>query len=90
MLWKGYPVEEAQWISTENFMKPTYLQKYIQEDEPQEENYSYEDIAIVSGGSSCEIFGGLWVFSTCTNKPTGKDLCAGHVSGGEYDGLLVG
>ena len=37
MLWKGYLVEEAQWVPAKNFMKPTDLQKYIQEDDPQEE-----------------------------------------------------
>ena len=40
--------------------------------------------------TKCEIFGGLSAFSTCTNEPTGKDLCAGHVSSGECDVLLVG
>ena len=37
VLWKVYPIEEAQWVPAENFMKPTDLQKYIHEDEPQEE-----------------------------------------------------
>ena len=37
VLWKDYPIEEAQWVPTENFMKPTELQKYIEEDGPQEE-----------------------------------------------------
>ena len=40
--------------------------------------------------TNCEVFGGMWGFSTCNNEPTDEDLCAGHVSGGECDGLLVG
>ena len=37
VLWKDYQIEEAQWIRAENFIKPTELQKYIEEDDPQEE-----------------------------------------------------
>ena len=37
VLWKDYPIEEAQWVPAENFMKPTELQKYVEEDDPQEE-----------------------------------------------------
>ena len=32
VLWKDYPIEEAQWALTENFMKLSELQKYIKED----------------------------------------------------------
>ena len=39
-------------------------------------------------GASCEIFCGLWASRTCTNESTGEDLCAGHASGGEGDGLF--
>ena len=34
---KDYPIEESQWVPAENFMTPTKLQKYIEEDDPQEE-----------------------------------------------------
>ena len=37
VLWKDYQIEEAQWVPAENFMKPARLQKYIKEDDPQEE-----------------------------------------------------
>ena len=37
VLWKDYPIEEAQWVLAENFMRPAELQKYIEEDDPQEE-----------------------------------------------------
>ena len=37
VLWKDYPIEEAQWVPAENFMRPSELQKYIEEDDPQEE-----------------------------------------------------
>ena len=37
VLWKDYPIEEAQWVPAENFMRPAELQKYIEEDDPQEE-----------------------------------------------------
>ena len=36
VLWKDYPVQEAQWVPAENFMKPSELQKYMEEDDPQE------------------------------------------------------
>ena len=39
---------------------------------------------------NCEIFSGLWASGTCTNEPTGEDLRAGHVSGGDFDGELIG
>ena len=38
----------------------------------------------------CEIFSGLWASGACTNESTVEDLCAGDVSGGEYDGELSG
>ena len=37
VLWKDYPIEESQWVPAENFMRPTELRKYIEEDDPQEE-----------------------------------------------------
>ena len=37
VLWKDYPIEEAQWVPAENFMRPAELQKHIEEDDPQEE-----------------------------------------------------
>ena len=40
--------------------------------------------------SQCTIFSGLWASSTCTNEPTGEELCAGHVSGAECDGDFRG
>ena len=36
VLWKDYPIEEAQWVPTENFMRLAELQKYIEDDDPQE------------------------------------------------------
>ena len=33
VLWKDYPIEEAQWFPTKDFMKPSELQKYIEEDD---------------------------------------------------------
>ena len=32
----------------------------------------------------------LWAPSTCTNEPTGEDLCARHVSGGDSVWDLIG
>ena len=37
VLWKDYPIEEAQGVPVENVMRPAELQKYIEEDDPQEE-----------------------------------------------------
>ena len=37
VLWKDYPIEEAQWVPAKNIMKPSELQKYIKEDNPPEE-----------------------------------------------------
>ena len=37
VLWRGFPVEEATWITQEQFIRPELLQKFIQEDKPVEE-----------------------------------------------------
>ena len=35
--WKGYPLEDAQWIPETNWRDPKMLKTYIQEDRPTEE-----------------------------------------------------
>ena len=35
--WKGYPLEDAQWIPETNWRDPMMLKTYIQEDHPTEE-----------------------------------------------------
>ena len=37
VLWKNFPVEEASWIQTNQLSHPEQLQKYIEEDQPQEQ-----------------------------------------------------
>ncbi|MCG8409648.1 MAG: chromo domain-containing protein, partial [Phycisphaerales bacterium] len=37
VLWKGFPVEDAQWIQAEQFSHPGQLQSYLDEDQPLEE-----------------------------------------------------
>ena len=37
VLWKGFPVEEASWVQTEQFSHPEQIQKYIEEDQPLEQ-----------------------------------------------------
>ena len=37
VLWKDYPVEEATWVTPEQFIKPELLQQFIREDQPVEE-----------------------------------------------------
>ena len=37
VLLKYYPIIEAQWIPANNFVKPSELQKYSEEDDPQEQ-----------------------------------------------------
>ena len=39
VLWRGYPVEDAMWIEANQFSYPEQLQKYLQEDQPQEEKF---------------------------------------------------
>ena len=34
ILWKGYPIEEASWVQTNQFSHPNQLQHYLQEDKP--------------------------------------------------------
>ena len=36
-LWKGFPIEEATWITPEQLITPELLQQFIQEDKPVEE-----------------------------------------------------
>ena len=37
VLWKEYPVEEATWVTPEQFVRPELLQPFIREDQPVEE-----------------------------------------------------
>ena len=37
VLWRGFPVEEATWITQDQFIKPELLQKFIQDDKPVED-----------------------------------------------------
>ena len=37
VLWRGFPVNEATWITQEQFIRPELLQQFIQEDKPIEE-----------------------------------------------------
>ena len=37
VLWKGFLVEEASWVQTEQFSHPEQIQKYIEEDQPLEQ-----------------------------------------------------
>ena len=37
VLWKNFPVEEASWIQANQLSHPEQLQKYIAEDQPQEQ-----------------------------------------------------
>ena len=37
VLWKNYPVEDAQWIEAGQFSHPSQLQSYLDEDQPLEE-----------------------------------------------------
>ena len=37
VLWKGFPVEEATWITPEQLIRPELLQQFIREDKPVEE-----------------------------------------------------
>ena len=37
ILWKGFPAEEATWITPEQLIRPELLQKFIREDKPVEE-----------------------------------------------------
>ena len=37
VLWRGFPVNEATWITQEQFSRPELLQQFIQEDKPIEE-----------------------------------------------------
>ena len=37
VLWKGFPVEEATWITPEQLIRPELLQQFIQEDKPVKE-----------------------------------------------------
>ena len=87
VLWKDYPIEEAQWVPAKNFIRPSELQKYIEEDDPQKERYSYEDITIVKGGVVVRSVV-LCTSSTRTNEPTGEDLCAGYLNGRDRKGNI--
>ena len=37
VLWKNFPMDEASWITASQFFKPELLNKFIQEDKPEEE-----------------------------------------------------
>ena len=37
VLWRNYPVEDAQWIEADQFSHPGQLQSYLDEDQPLEE-----------------------------------------------------
>ena len=37
VLWRGFPVEEATWITQNQFIRPELLQQFIQDDKPTEE-----------------------------------------------------
>ena len=37
VLWHGFPVNEASWITQDQFIRPELLRKFIQEDKPVEE-----------------------------------------------------
>ena len=52
MLWKDYPIAEAQWIPADNFLRAVDLQNYIRKITPKKSKNSNEEIAI-EWGSSC-------------------------------------
>ena len=37
VLWRGFPVEEATWITPEQLVRPELLQQILREDKPIEE-----------------------------------------------------
>ena len=37
VIWKGYPVDEAEWISERNFADPAGLKELLEKDEPVED-----------------------------------------------------
>ena len=37
VLWRGFPVEEATWITENQFIRPELLQQFFQDDKPTEE-----------------------------------------------------
>ena len=37
VLWKGFPVDEATWITAAQFIRPELLQQFLREDQPTEE-----------------------------------------------------
>ena len=37
VLWKGFPIEKATWITPKQLIRPELLQQFIQEDKPVEE-----------------------------------------------------
>ena len=37
ILWKGFPAEEATWITPEQLIRPELLQQFLREDKPVEE-----------------------------------------------------
>ena len=37
VLWKGFPVSEASWVTQDQFINPELLQQFLQEDKPIEE-----------------------------------------------------
>ena len=37
VLWKGFPVDEAGWITQEQFIQPELLNQFIQDDKPSED-----------------------------------------------------
>jgi len=37
ILWKGFPVDDASWVIKEQFIQPQLLDKFIEDDKPEEE-----------------------------------------------------
>ena len=37
VLWRGFPVSEATWITQDQFIRPELLQQFLNEDKPNEE-----------------------------------------------------
>ena len=37
VLWRGFPISEASWITQDQLINPRLLQQFIDEDQPEEE-----------------------------------------------------
>ena len=74
VLWKGYPVEDAMWVQSSQFSYYNQLQEFLKKINPRKKRLSDGVIIFSKGGVAVGIPTEIHL-CTCTNEPSGEDLC---------------